>query len=111
MATPEFHEALGRLLEIAGRKRTAYMCSEGLFWRCHRRLVSDYLLVNGIEVYHIMPDGELRLHTLTEGAKAEGGELSVPLSQEDRTLLLFGGLAEQGDDEHGHSVGEEPSPE
>ena len=32
---------------------------EGLFWRCHRRLVSDYLLVRGIEVHHIMPDGEL----------------------------------------------------
>ena len=58
MATPEFHEAVGRLLGLAGRKRTAYMCSEGLFWRCHRRLVSDYLLVKGIEVHHIMPDGD-----------------------------------------------------
>jgi uncharacterized protein (DUF488 family) len=44
MATPEFHEAVGELLEFARAKRTAYMCSEGLYWRCHRRLVSDYLL-------------------------------------------------------------------
>ena len=89
MATPEFHEAVGRLLGLAGRKRMAYMCSEGLFWRCHRRLVSDYLLARGIVIQHILPDGALRPHTLTEGARVEGGELSYPSSQEDRTLPLF----------------------
>jgi uncharacterized protein (DUF488 family) len=89
MATPEFHEAVERLLGRAGRKRTAYMCSEGLFWRCHRRLVSDYLLARGIVVQHIMPDGELRPHTLTEGARVEGGQLSYPPPQEDGTLPLF----------------------
>src|SRR4051812_23424980 len=58
MTTPEFHEAVGRLLELARRKRSAFMCPEGLFWRCPRRLVSDSLLVRGIEVRHIMPDGK-----------------------------------------------------
>jgi uncharacterized protein (DUF488 family) len=111
MATPEFQEAVERLLELAGWKRTAYMCSEGLFWRCHRRLVSDYLLAKGIVVQHIMPDGELRPHTLTEGARVEGGELSYPSPQEDRTLPLFGGLVGQGDHQLGHPGEEEPSPE
>lgn len=94
MATPEFHQAVGQLLELAGRKQTAYMCSEGLFWRCHRRLVSDDLLARGIVVQHILPDGELRPHSLTEGARINGGELSYPPPQEDGTLPLFGGLAE-----------------
>lgn len=78
MATPEFHEAIGSLLELAGRRRTAFMCSEGLYWRCHRRLVSVYLLAQGITVRHILPDGELRPHALTEGARIEGGEVSYP---------------------------------
>jgi uncharacterized protein (DUF488 family) len=89
MATPEFQEAVGGLLGLARRKRAAFMCSEGLFWRCHRRLVSDYLLAQGITVQHIMPDGELRPHTLTEGARIDGGELSYPPPQADRTPTLF----------------------
>ena len=89
MTTAEFHEAVGQLLDLARRKRTAFMCSEGLFWRCHRRLVSDYLLARGIEVRHIMPDGELRPHTLTEGARIDGGDLSYPPPQADQTPTLF----------------------
>lgn len=110
MATTEFHEAVGRLLGLAGRKRTAYMCSEGLFWRCHRRLVSDDLLARGIVVQHILPDGQLRPHTLTEGARVEGGELSYPPPQEDGTLPLFGGLPGRVDDDHGRPGEEEPGP-
>lgn len=89
MATPEFHEAIGTLLELARRKRTAFMCSEGVYWRCHRRLVSDYLTVRGIEVRHIMPAGGLRPHMLTEGARMEGGEVSYPSPREDETASLF----------------------
>jgi uncharacterized protein (DUF488 family) len=89
MTTPEFHEAVGQLLGLARRKGTAFMCSEGLFWRCHRRLVSDYLLVQGHAVHHIMPTGELRPHTLTAGARTEGGELSYPPPQADRAPTLF----------------------
>jgi uncharacterized protein (DUF488 family) len=88
MATPEFHEAIGGLLGLAQAKRTAFMCSEGLYWRCHRRLVSDDLLAQGITVQHIMPDGELRPHALTEGAVIEGGGVSYP-PQEGRTPTLF----------------------
>jgi uncharacterized protein (DUF488 family) len=89
MSTPEFHGAVGQLLRLARHKRTALMCSEGLFWRCHRRLVSDYLLVQGHAVHHIMPTGVLRPHTLTAGARTDGGELSHPPPQADRAPTLF----------------------
>ncbi|MHB1558836.1 MAG: DUF488 domain-containing protein [Isosphaeraceae bacterium] len=88
MATPEFREAVGRLLGLAERKHTAFMCSEGLYWRCHRRLVADYLLARGIVVQHILPDGKLRAHTLTAGARIELGELSYPPQPEGETLPL-----------------------
>ena len=69
---------MGKLLEVARQKRTAIMCSEGLFWRCHRRLVSDFLVANGVLVGHVMPTGELRPHKVTEGAVIEGGQVTYP---------------------------------
>ncbi len=69
MLTQEFREGIKNLLDITQRKRTSLMCAEGLFWPCHRRLVSDFLVANGVMVQHIMPSGELRPHTLTTGAK------------------------------------------
>lgn len=82
MLTEEFREGIGELLRVAAKRPTAFMCSESVFWRCHRRLVADYLLVKGIPVQHIMPSGELRPHTLTAGAKVETGELTYPLLEE-----------------------------
>jgi uncharacterized protein (DUF488 family) len=76
--TEEFREGVEKLLEIAHHKRTAIMCAEGLFWRCHRRLVSDFLAANDVAVQHIMPTGELRQHTLTMGAVIERGKLTYP---------------------------------
>ncbi len=78
MLTQGFREGVARLLEIARRKRAAIMCAEGLFWQCHRRLVSDFLLANGITVQHIMPIGELRPHSLTTGAVIENGRVTYP---------------------------------
>ncbi len=78
MRSDEFRGALERL-EAASRERpTAVMCAEGLWWRCHRRLISDALLVRGWDVRHILPDGELAEHELPEFALVEGGELSYP---------------------------------
>ena len=82
MLTEEFREGIRELLGVAAEKPTAFMCSESVFWRCHRRLVADYLLVKGIPVQHIMPSGELRPHTLTEGARVESGELTYPPPEE-----------------------------
>jgi uncharacterized protein (DUF488 family) len=78
MLTDEFREGVKKLLEIARQKRTAIMCAEGLFWQCHRRLVSDFLAANGVTVQHIMPGGEWRPHTLTSGAVVEGGRVTYP---------------------------------
>jgi uncharacterized protein (DUF488 family) len=78
MLTREFAEAVKKLLELARLKRTALMCAEGLFWRCHRRLVSDSLLANGVTVQHIMPTGDLRPHTLTPGAAVDTRRVSYP---------------------------------
>ncbi len=78
MLTGEFREGVRILLEIARQKRTVIMCAEGLFWRCHRRLVSDFLVANGVTVQHIMPTGELRPHQLTSGAVIEGGQVTYP---------------------------------
>jgi uncharacterized protein (DUF488 family) len=78
MLTDEFREGAVKVLEVARRKRTAILCAEGLFWQCHRRLVSDFLMANGVTVQHIMPAGELRPHTLTPGAVVESGRVTYP---------------------------------
>jgi uncharacterized protein (DUF488 family) len=51
------------------------MCSEGLWWRCHRRIVSDHLVVLGWTVMHIMPTGKLVEHTLPDFARVENRRL------------------------------------
>lgn len=78
MLTDEFREGVDELLEIARQKRTAIMCAEGLFWHCHRRLVSDFLIANDVIVQHIMPTGDLRPHTLTKSAVIGGGQVTYP---------------------------------
>jgi uncharacterized protein (DUF488 family) len=78
MLTDEFREGVEQLLEVARQKRTAIMCAEGLFWQCHRRLVSDFLAANDMTVQHIMPSGELRPHTLTSGAVIDSGRVTYP---------------------------------
>ena len=65
----DFEDGLGELIDAAASARTAFMCSEGLWWRCHRRIISDYLTVRGWEVEHIMPDGKLKPHVLAPFAR------------------------------------------
>jgi uncharacterized protein (DUF488 family) len=64
----EFHAGLGRLIEEGSRERCAIMCSEAVWWRCHRRIVADYLLARHQEVFHIMGQGRLEEAKLTPGA-------------------------------------------
>ena len=78
MLTDEFRIGMKKLSEIAGAKRTAIMCSESVFWRCHRRLVSDFVLANGGSVQHVFPSGDSKAHSLTEEAKVQNGTLSYP---------------------------------
>jgi uncharacterized protein (DUF488 family) len=82
MATPEFREALARLERAARERRTAVMCAEADWRRCHRRLISDALVVRGWDVLHLGPSGELEPHSLTAWAVVDGDRVTYPLSQE-----------------------------
>jgi uncharacterized protein (DUF488 family) len=86
METPEFQAALERLMGWARERRTAIMCAEAQWHRCHRRLVSDALLVRGFEVCHIRSDGRLQRHELTPFAVVEGERLTYPPQQAELGL-------------------------
>ncbi len=75
MDTADFAAGLNSLLETAAGATTAFMCAEGLWWRCHRRLISDQLTVIGHTVRHIMPDGKLVDHELPSFATVVDGKL------------------------------------
>jgi uncharacterized protein (DUF488 family) len=68
MSEEEFRKGVGELLSIASESTMAYMCAEALYWRCHRRLLSDYLVAQGVLVRHILGHKSLRAHEITEGA-------------------------------------------
>lgn len=74
MLTPEFERAVGELIALAERGRTAIMCAERVYFRCHRMLVSDWLTAHGHEVLHIDAAGPVRPHKLMAEARvnAEG---------------------------------------
>ena len=73
METPEFAEALGKLMQEAEAAPTAYMCAEALWWQCHRRLVSDALVAKGWEVLHIGSGAKVTAHELPDFARVEDG--------------------------------------
>lgn len=74
--TDEFREALAEVVEAAGDQRVAVMCSESVWWRCHRRIIADVAaLAHGLTVHHLMPDGSERPHAPSEGARLTGGVL------------------------------------
>jgi uncharacterized protein (DUF488 family) len=68
--TEPFRAALRELTTLAARQRCAIMCSEALWWRCHRRIITDYLLAQAVPVTHIMGQGNMDAATLTPGARA-----------------------------------------
>jgi uncharacterized protein (DUF488 family) len=76
METKEFHDGVERLLELAAKHRVVIMCSEAVWWRCHRSMISDYLKVKGIDVIHIMGEGKSEPHPFTSAARVVDGGLS-----------------------------------
>jgi uncharacterized protein (DUF488 family) len=75
MLTADFEDALVELVALAEASRTAYMCAERVYFRCHRMLVSDWLLAHGHEVMHIDGTGPSKPHRLTADARVIDGEL------------------------------------
>ena len=80
MTSTEFDSGIEVLEALASTEATAMMCAEALWWRCHRRLVSDALTVRGWEVVHIGPSGRATTHQLTPFAVIDAGKLSYPIA-------------------------------
>ena len=78
MQTPEFEAALAELIRLLKEKTTVYCCTEAVFWRCHRQLVSDALLARGYRVGHLFNATKVEEHTFTKFVKAEGTTLTYP---------------------------------
>lgn len=67
--TPPFREGLAELEREAARRTCAVMCAEVLWWRCHRRIIADYLLIAGLPVFHILSADDVKPALLTPGAE------------------------------------------
>ena len=74
-----FRTGLARLIELGRRRRCTIMCAEAVWWRCHRRIIADYLLAHGERVLHILPDGRIAPAQPTPGARPRpDGTLAYP---------------------------------
>ena len=78
MQTAAFEAALEDLIRQLEEKRTVYCCTEAVFWRCHRQLVSDALTVRGYTIGHIFSASKVELHKLTNFVKVDGSRLTYP---------------------------------
>lgn len=74
----DFAEGLEELVRIGRERRTAFMCSEAVWWRCHRRIVADYLLAAGEEVFHLMDGGKAVPAQLSPGAAVSEEGVTYP---------------------------------
>jgi uncharacterized protein (DUF488 family) len=86
--TPTFAEGLGELERLAQAQPTAYMCAEAVWWRCHRRLITDYLLVRGWDVIHLLAPGQQEAASLTPGAVVHSdGTIEYPANAAQPRLI------------------------
>jgi uncharacterized protein (DUF488 family) len=77
-----FHEGLAHLRQLGQQRRCAIMCAETLWWRCHRRIITDYLLAAGESVFHILGPGQVNAAEINAAAHIQpDGRLTYP--QED----------------------------
>ena len=75
MRTAEFWDALDDVLAASSGARSTIMCSEAVYWRCHRRLIADAAVIGRqVEVLHLGHDGSVRPHVLTAGVRSESGQ-------------------------------------
>ncbi|WP_415845400.1 DUF488 family protein [Stutzerimonas zhaodongensis] len=76
LRTEEFASGLSHLLSLAAQRRTAMMCAEVLWWRCHRSMIADVLELKGIEVLHIQDEDRVTRHPYTSPARQQDGLLT-----------------------------------
>jgi uncharacterized protein (DUF488 family) len=79
----EFRKGLNKLMHLGQTRRCAIMCAEAVWWRCHRRIIADYLLADGETVIHILPKGRRQLAGITAAAvrRANGALVYPPASR------------------------------
>jgi uncharacterized protein (DUF488 family) len=87
METAEFRSALGWLEATSTELSTAIMCAESVWWRCHRRMIADVLLLDGWDVVHLLPEGRAQPHRLHTDARVEKGR---PIYDAGRSTLDVG---------------------
>jgi len=73
-----FRAGLARLIALGRERRCAIMCAEAVWWRCHRRIIADYLIAAGETVYHILGKGHVEPARLTEAAHPAAGAITYP---------------------------------
>lgn len=78
----DFERGLDELMSLAADRRLAIMCAEAVWWRCHRRIIADYLLLHGRDVIHLMGNGRTEAARLTPSATKRDGHLVYPASEE-----------------------------
>ena len=78
----EFHDGLGQLVSEGHRQRCVVMCSEAVWWRCHRRIITDYLIARGEQVLHILGPGKIEEAHFNEGAVIhDDGTITYPAAE------------------------------
>lgn len=83
--TAPFRAALAELLELAAQQRCAIMCAEAVWWRCHRRIVTDHVLAHGVAVTHLLGSDKAEPAKLTPFARVEGTSVSYPAATPSTT--------------------------
>ncbi|MEM4473043.1 MAG: DUF488 domain-containing protein [Archaeoglobaceae archaeon] len=78
MLTEDFRKEIEDLVEIAKKRKTAIMCAEKFYWKCHRKFISDYLCMLGFKVVHII-DHRTLIHKISKNARIEEGKLVYDL--------------------------------
>jgi uncharacterized protein (DUF488 family) len=94
----EFRAGFDRLLDVSSAQRTAIMCAESVWWRCHRRIVADYLLCAGRAVFHLMNTDEVDPAHLNEGAVCAIDGVRYPARQESLFQSADSANADQGEE-------------
>lgn len=91
----EFRTGLDRLLELAGHRRCAITCAEAVWWRCHRRIVADYLLHKGVKVIHLMGSSRAAPAVMNAAAQVAAHGLVYPAACNVTTTALARSLAKK----------------
>jgi uncharacterized protein (DUF488 family) len=83
MSSAEFEHGLAQLLKVASKARTAMMCAEAVWWRCHRSMIADAMCVRDIEVVHILDANHSMVHPMTAPARIVRGELTYAATERE----------------------------